>query len=301
MDIRELSSLIEKEGWGEVRLGEPLSRHTTWRIGGPADLIYQPDGWEACARALSAAYTGQIPVIFLGAGSNVLVADEGVRGMVIQTKKLKSLSLRGQTLSAGSGITLTYLSNFACEQGLSGLEFAAGIPGTLGGAVIMNAGAYGKSLGELVQEVKTVARNGEVKVYSREQMKFSYRSSILQKKDEMVVEVIITLQPGEQAEIKKVMEEYLELRRYKHPLNLPNAGSVFKNPGSVPAAKLIEEVGAKGWRIGDAQVSEQHANFIVNLGDAKACDVLKLIEEVREAVKKRFMIQLETEVVKLGF
>ena len=301
MDIMQLFGLIVREGWGEAQIDEPLSRHTTWRIGGPADLFYQPAGWEACSRVLSLAGAWQIPVTFLGAGSNVLVADEGIRGLVIHTKRLKSLSWQGHTAVAGSGTALAYLSGAAAEKGLSGLEFAAGIPGTLGGAVIMNAGAYGKSLGELVTEVKTIAKSGEVKVYSQEQMEFSYRSSILQKKDELVVEVKIVLKTGNHLEIKKLTEEYLELRRHKHPLDLPNAGSVFKNPRGVPAAKLIEEVGAKGWRVGDAQVSVQHANFIVNLGKAKACDVLKLIEKVREAVKTKYSVQLETEVIKLGF
>ena len=301
MGLKKIFDLITTAGWGEVYPDEPLCRHTTWRIGGPADLLFQPNKWEVCAEVLATASALRIPVTFLGAGSNVLVADGGIRGLVVQTKKMKALSWQGQTATAESGVALTYLSNLAAEQGLSGLEFAAGIPGTLGGAVIMNAGAYRQSLGEVVRKVKTVTKNGTVMTYSREQMEYSYRSSVLRHKDEMVGEVEISLEKGEPAEIKKSTEEYLELRRKKHPLNTPNAGSVFKNPQGVAAAKLIEEVGAKGWRVGDAEVSRQHANFIVNLGEAKAADVLQLIEEVGKAVKNRFSIQLETEVIKLGF
>ena len=301
MDLKKIYDLITKEGWGEVYPDEPMSRHTTWRIGGPADLLYQPEKWEYCPEVLAAASALQIPVTFLGAGSNVLVADEGIRGLVVHTKKLKALSWQGPTAVAESGVPLTFLSNLAAEKGLSGLEFAAGIPGTLGGAVIMNAGAYGQSLGEVVKRVKTVARNGEVKTYSQEQMEYSYRSSVLQHKEELVGVVEICLETREPAEVRKRTEEYLELRRHKHPLHLPSAGSVFKNPRGIAAAKLIEEVGAKGWRVGDAEVSRQHANFIVNRGEAKAVDVLKLIEEVGRAVKNRFTIQLDTEVIKLGF
>lgn len=301
MDFAKFGSLLKKEKIGETRLLEPMSKHTTWRIGGPADILFSPLSGEVCRRALQMAYEYGVPVTFLGAGSNILVADQGIRGLVLQTRGLEQRIWLEQTLTTQGGASLAGLSREACAKCLSGLEFAAGIPGSTGGAVLMNAGAHGSSLGELVEEVSTLTIAGVERVYRREELNFGYRSSLFRGKNELIMQVKLVLQPGELAHIKDKMEEYLHSRRGKQPLNLPNAGSVFRNPPGKSAGQLIEEAGLKGMRIGDAQVSELHGNFIVNLGKAQASQVVTLIEEVRKIIEEKSAIQLETEVVFLGF
>lgn len=301
MEINGFADLLIKETGGEVRLNEPLYQHTTWRVGGPADLLYRPASVADCRYCLSLAYREKIPVFFLGAGSNVLVSDEGLRGVVVQTKNLKEVSWEDSLVTAGTGLPLAALSQLAVEKELTGLEFAGGIPGSLGGAVFMNAGAYGHSIGPLVLAVKTLTLSGEEKTYANQELMFSYRNSILKKNSELAVWVKLQLTPGNPQTIRETTEEYIRQRKAKHPLHLPNAGSVFKNPPGTPAARLIEAVGAKGWRMGDAQVSHEHANFIVNLGQASADEIIGLIKEVQKAVKKQFSVDLETEVLFLGF
>lgn len=297
-----LVDFIQKERLGEVRLNEPLSQYTTWRIGGAAEIFYQPEDWSACSRVLSQADQLDIPVTILGSGSNVLVADEGVKGLVIQTKKMNRFFWGEVFVTAEAGASLAQLSQQAGHKGLRGLEFACGIPGSVGGAAIMNAGAYGSSMSQVVIEVRTLTLSGESKIYNNVELEYAYRTSILKKKaKEIVVEVKFQLANGDAMESIRVMEEYLQLRKDKHPLHLPNAGSVFRNPPDMPAGRLIEETGLKGLRVGDAQVSEQHANFIVNLNEAKASDILKLIKEVQKEVYNKKSIWLETEVVLIGF
>lgn len=301
MSIQALYDYIQQQNLGEALLKEPLSLHTTWRIGGPAEMFCQPKDWVACSQILAEAKSLAIPVTFLGAGSNVLVADAGVRGLVLQTRNLSSIVWQGQEVWAESGVALASLSLQAGGKGLRGLEFACGIPGSIGGAAIMNAGAYGSSMSKVVKEVRTLDLSGESKVYQNAELGYAYRTSILKRIDEIVVEVKFLLTPGDAKESKKQMEEYLANRKQKHPLHLPNAGSVFRNPPDKPAGRLIEEAGLKGRRVGDAQVSEQHGNFIVNLNQATAADVLQLIEEVQQEIRKKKSISLETEVVFLGF
>lgn len=301
MQIADLYHLIQTERLGEVHRDEPLSEHTTWRIGGPADLFYWPDDQYSCARVVLEAHHRRIPVVFLGAGSNVLVADEGVRGLVIQTKKFNQIVWEGKNLAAGAGTALAHLSQLSVQKGLTGLEFACGIPGSVGGAALMNAGAYGSSMSKVVSQVRTLTLTGEIRQYQNEQLEFGYRTSLLKHRTELILEVLFTLEQGDSQESKKLMEEYLQRRKQRHPLHLPNAGSVFRNPPDIPAGRLIEQAGAKGLRVGDAQVSEQHGNFIVNLNRATAKDVLRLIREVQEVVYQKKAIWLETEVVLLGF
>lgn len=301
MNTRKLFEFIQNENIGETWFDEPLERYTTWRIGGPADIFCEPQDPKKCQLLLSAAQLYGVPVTFLGAGSNVLVADEGIRGVVIHTKGLKNISWKGRIVTAGSGVSLTNLSQAAYRRGLAGMEFASGIPGTLGGAVIMNAGAYGYFLDSLILEVKTLTKSGESKIYSKEELDFGYRTSALKNGNELVVQASMRLQEGIPEKIKELMDRYQKERREKQPLQLPNAGSVFRNPPGYSAGRLVEAAGAKGWRIGDAEVSTQHANFIVNQGKATASDVFNLIREVQRAVKEKFLVELETEIVILGF
>ncbi|MFZ5752980.1 MAG: UDP-N-acetylmuramate dehydrogenase [Bacillota bacterium] len=300
MDTGELYQKLKEAGHFEIRMNEPLSKHTTWRVGGPAEIMCLPESPEDCAVILRISSTYQIPVTLLGSGSNVLVSDRGLKGVVIKTKKLKTIVWDGMRVTAGAGVSLPFLSQEAYKKSLAGLEFAAGIPGTLGGAVIMNAGAHGSSLSQVVSRVTTLTEEGRFKIYAKDALKFNYRSSILKNKKELVVEVNLTLQPGDPGQMKNSMEKYLREREAKQPLHLPNAGSVFKNPPGDSAGRLIEAAGAKGWRVGDAQISEKHANFIVNLGKAKAADIIQLIEEVQRTVQEKFSITLETEVIFLG-
>ncbi|PKM89481.1 MAG: UDP-N-acetylenolpyruvoylglucosamine reductase [Firmicutes bacterium HGW-Firmicutes-12] len=302
MKNERLYDFIQNEQLGEVRLNEPLNQYTTWRIGGSAEIFCQPENWRACSRVLYQADLLEIPVTFLGYGSNVLVADEGVRGLVIQTKKMSRIIWEEPYVTAEAGVALAQLSQQVGHKGLRGLEFACGIPGSVGGAAIMNAGAYGSSMSYVVNKVRTLNLSGVSKSYSKEELEFAYRTSILKKnRKEIITEVEFILENGDAMESKRLMDEYLQLRKNKHPLHLPNAGSVFRNPPEISAGRLIEEAQAKGWRVGDAQVSEQHANFIVNLNRAKATDVIKLIKEVQKQVYNKQSIWLETEVVLMGF
>lgn len=285
----------------ELKINEPLAQYTTWRIGGPAEYLYIPKCWHDVVKALAWVKEKNIPVTFLGAGSNVLIADEGISGLVIYTRELKEIQLKGTCLTAEAGVPLMRLSRLALENNLTGLEFAAGIPGTLGGAVIMNAGAHGSSLDKIIEQVKVLTPSGEIKIYTNKDMHFAYRSSVLKGKNEIVLSAVLGLKPGEKETSKDIMKQNTELRRNSQPLKYPNAGSIYRNPPGESAGRLIEGVGAKGWTVGDAQVSDIHANFIVNRGQAKAKDVLALMEEVEEAVFKKYSIKLKREVVLLGF
>jgi UDP-N-acetylmuramate dehydrogenase len=300
MGFGEFYQVLEEKEYGSFFLQEPLQKYTTWKVGGPAEILYRPEDSVECAEVLELASQYQVPITILGAGSNVLVADQGLQGLVILTEGFRKIIWHEQEVTVGSGVLLSHLSRFAADKGLSGLEFAAGIPGSLGGAVVMNAGAYGCSLDQVIVSVKSLDMEGKTKEYCKEELALNYRDSIFKRKKELIVEIKLALQRGKIPEIKKRMNEYLHLRREKQPLELPSAGSTFKNTGQ-GAGRLIEGVGAKGWRVGDAQVSEKHANFIVNLGTAQASEIMTLIREVQEAVRQKYGVELETEVVLLGF
>lgn len=284
----------------KLYINEPLQKYTTWGVGGPADILYRPENPQECAKVLQLAYRYQVPVTILGVGSNVLVADQGLKGLVIITEGFHQINWHEHQVIAGSGVLLSRLSRMVADKGLAGMEFAAGIPGSLGGAIVMNAGAYGYSMEQLILSVKTLDMEGKIREYQKEDLALAYRYSIFKEKRELIYEVKLVLKPGNITEIRAQMNTYLNARREKQPLELPNAGSVFKNTGQ-GAGRLIESIGAKGWRIGDAQVSEKHANFIVNLGKAKASEIRDLIRGVQQAVKERCGVELETEVVFLGF
>lgn len=300
MGFGEFYKLLNEKRYGPLFFQEPLQKYTTWKVGGLADLVYQPEDLAECAEVLQLARQYQVPVTILGVGSNVLIADQGLRGLVILTQGFQKVTWQQHQVTVGSGVLLSHLSRLAAEKGLTGLEFAAGIPGSLGGAVVTNAGAYGCSLDQVIVSVQSLNMEGKTKEYRKEELALKYRDSIFKREKELIVEIRLTLQIGNISEIKQRMRQYLHLRREKQPLELPNAGSVFKNTGQ-GAGRLIEGVGAKGWRVGDAQISEKHANFIVNLGEAKASEIKTLIREVQKAVKQKYGVELETEVVFLGF
>jgi len=274
-----------------------LKEHTSFRIGGPASYFCSPKDLNDLIAALEFAKAKNLPATVLGSGTNVLVLDDGWPGLVIKTcGGLNAIEIDGNKVTFGAGVTLPRLIAKLASEGLGGFEFLAGIPGSIGGAVVMNAGAWGKEIGDSVVSVTVVDRWGESKTLSKRQMKFAYRKSYLQGKKLIVVSVTFKLRRKKKKLIYKKIKELLARRRTGQPLGAPNCGSVFKNPRHDHAGRLIEACGCKGLRVGDAQISSKHANFILNLGEAKARDVIKLMSLVQQKVKKSFKIMLEPEI-----
>ncbi|MBU1026213.1 MAG: UDP-N-acetylmuramate dehydrogenase [Candidatus Margulisbacteria bacterium] len=273
---------------------QPLKKHCSIKIGGPADYFCQPKNVSDLKDAIMFAHEKKLPIMILGAGSNLLFCDEGFKGLVIKlVKGLDWVRVVRTKVTVGSGVLLSKLLSNLIKNKLGGLEFLVGIPGTIGGAVVMNAGAWSKEIGQFVDSIKVLDKSGKEKVFKRKNLGFAYRRSVLQKNDFVVTEVSLRLRKSKKSVILKKIKEFMERRKGRQPLGIPNSGSVFKNPKGAFAGKLIEEAGCKGLRVGDAQVSEKHANFIVNLGEAKASDVIKLMSRVQKAVK----IKLEPEIV----
>lgn len=292
---------LENKIQGRVRYSEPLQNHTTWQIGGPADVLVEPASREDLAAVLAFVQREALPLAVIGNGSNLLVSDSGFRGVVIKIgEALGRVNLDGERIFAEAGAKLGRVTAVAQAAGLGGLEFAVGIPATLGGAVVMNAGANGAAMADVVERVTVVDYGGNERVLQHAEIGFGYRRSRLQELKAIAVEIVLRLTPDDPREIRRRSEEYLRRRRMTQPLEYPSAGSVFKNPPGDAAGRLIELAGAKGLRIGDAMVSERHANFIVNLGNARARDVLALIGRVREMVREKFGVMLELEVKVLG-
>lgn len=267
----------------KFKIDEPLSRHTSFKIGGPASWFCSPKNSNELKEALQFAKKHKLKIFIIGAGSNVLFSDEGFNGLVIK-------------LAFGAGQSLSYLVNSLSKQGYDGLEYLAGIPGSVGGAVYMNAGQAGVTIGDLVEKVWTMDFNGKEKVFSKAQCKFGYRKSVFQKLRLIITKVELKLKKGDSKAIREKISQMIKDKTSKQPYDHPSAGSIFKNPKGHSAWKLIEDAGLKGKRIGGAMVSEKHANFIVNLGHAKAADVLKLIDIIQTSVKKKFKIKLVTEI-----
>ncbi|MBN1573788.1 MAG: UDP-N-acetylmuramate dehydrogenase [Deltaproteobacteria bacterium] len=294
---------IEKTVRGEVRRGERMEFHTTYGIGGPVDLFIVPADTDDLAAAVKYLAGAGIPVFPLGMGSNVLVSDSGFRGAVVCLRGMKNIKEAGENkIFAEAGVPLSQLVEKAASKALSGLEFASGIPGSVGGAVVMNAGAYGAEMEGVILEVTFVEKGGSVKTVSRKDMDFRYRRLVMGE-GEIVSSALFLLKPDKEEAVRRRMGENNEKRREKHPLGAKSAGSVFKNPkgpGSEPAGKIIEGLGLKGKRIGDAEVSPLHGNFIVNLGKASARDVLELINIIRKRAMEERGIDLQLEVKVLG-
>ena len=281
-----------------IRYGEPMSKHTSFRIGGNVEAMAFPKNREELSLLLNwSGLLDRKPVI-LGAGTNVLAPDEGMEGLVICLKDcLDGIErLDDRRIRVMAGVTLSRAAVFAASQSLSGLEFAHGIPGTLGGGVYMNAGAYGGDLGSVCREVELMDFRGNLYTRTGEEMDFSYRHSCLETEPAIVVSAVLELEPGKEEDIRGRMKELQTKRLASQPLNLPSAGSAFKRPAGGYAAALIEQAGLKGFRVGDAAISENHAGFAVNLGGATAADVKKLLEEVSRRVEAHSGIRLEPEI-----
>lgn len=293
---------------GEIRRNEPMSRHTSYAIGGPVDVLAFPAARDDLVLLLREIRNRKAPFFVLGGGTNLLVKDGGFRGVAISLGRMKTVAIgreyhsvggRYTVLSADAGASLGSLLGFAADRGLTGLEFAAGIPGTVGGAVCMNAGTAEGEMGDVVETVIMASPAGEVVTVGRDAMGFGYRASNVPV-GHVVLAATLVLRHGDREEIRQHIRSLLEKRRARQPGGLPNAGSVFKNPLDESAGRLIETAGLKGKRVGDAQVSEKHANFIVNLGKAKAADVLRLMEAVRKAVYETHGVELEPEIKIIG-
>jgi len=283
---------------GKINPGEPLSKHTTFKIGGRAKFFIEPRDAASLKTTLVLLKKYKIPFFVIGGGSNILVSDEGVDAAVLHlgAPYFKKMSFRGNCLEIGAGIFLKDAVRASRDYGLSGLEFLIGIPGTLGGALIMNAGVAKSrtAIGDLVESVTVMDRNGKALVLNKRDIKFEYRNSSLKKY--IILNACLKLFPKDKDKINDTIKEYISYRRYTQDLSWPSAGCIFKNPNGYSAGKLIEMCGLKGARVGDAYVSEKHANFILNKGKAKARDVLKLIAIIKKVVKNKFNITLIPEV-----
>lgn len=280
----------------ELRENEPMSRHTTFRIGGPAALMALPKGEEA-RQVMEIAFRCNVVPFFLGNGSNLLVPDEGYDGFVV---KLAGNYSEGEVFSnelmVGGAMSLSRAANLALEHGLTGLEWAAGIPGTVGGAVTMNAGAYGGEISQVLHQVHALGYDGRLTVVQNRECEFSYRHSVFSGEQSLILEALFLLKTGDPAEIRARMEDFSAQRKAKQPIDLPSAGSMFKRPPGHFAAALIDQCGLKGFTVGGAQVSEKHAGFVVNRGGATCADVLELVRQVREEVLRQTGVELEMEV-----
>ncbi len=288
-------------GNDNVSVDEPMKKHTTFRIGGPADYYVMPHSGEEAAQVIKACREWKLPFYILGNGSNLLVSDKGFRGVIIQMfKNYSEVSVDGVCVTARAGALLSKIAKTALENNLTGLEFAAGIPGTLGGAVVMNAGAYGGEMKDVLEEVGVLSGEGEILRLKREELDLGYRTSVIARKGYIVLEAKMRLQEGKREAIASRMEELKEKRVSKQPLELPSAGSTFKRPEGNFAGKLIMEAGLRGFSVGDAQVSEKHCGFVVNKGGATALQVRELMQEVIRRVEETSGVTLEPEVKMLG-
>ncbi|MFC4599415.1 UDP-N-acetylmuramate dehydrogenase [Cohnella hongkongensis] len=299
--MQHLVAELERAGISRVRANEPLAGHTTWKIGGPADVLIVPASEEQLEAALRLCAVHEVPWSVLGRGSNTLVSDKGVRGAVIKLGDgFDDVRFDGETVTAGASYSFIKLSVMAGKEGLTGLEYAGGIPGSVGGAVYMNAGAHGSDISRILKSASIVWEDGSKEVLGNEEMKFSYRHSILQERRGIITRAVFQLASGDRKEIAAAMATYKDRRRRTQPLQMACAGSVFRNPPNDHAARLIEAAGLKGLREGAAEVSRLHANFIVNHGGATAEDVLTLIGKVQQIIEQTYGITLVPEVLMMG-
>ncbi|MGJ9381320.1 UDP-N-acetylmuramate dehydrogenase [Salipaludibacillus sp. CF4.18] len=295
--MRQLANELESLDVGVVKVDESLKNHTTWKIGGAASILYEPSSLKGLQSALRAITARNLPLFILGRGSNVLISDEGIPGVVIKLgDQMASYTLKGTLLTVEAGCSLIKLATILSKKGYSGLEFAAGIPGSLGGAVYMNAGAHGADISSILTKALILFLDGSLKWLTNQELNFDYRTSVLQRNGGICVAAEFQMEQGNASSIRGDLLKNKSYRKETQPWTDPCCGSVFRNPLPNHAGKLIEELGLKGFSIGDAEVSSVHGNFIINKGDAKAEDVLKLIQYVRDKVEERFEIQLQTEV-----
>lgn len=296
--IEALKGFVPEEN---IHIQEPMAGHTTFRIGGPADCFIQLESEEQLKQVQHYLSQVEEDYFILGNGSNLLVSDRGYRGIILQVgQKMSQIRVEGCTVIAQAGALLSQVAKVAWEHGLTGLEFASGIPGTIGGGVVMNAGAYDGEMSRVVTQVRVVSREGETLTLDNETMEFGYRYSTIKEHPFTVTEVVLQLAPGDREQIRAKMEELSAKRRQKQPLEFPSAGSTFKRPEGYYAGQLIMDAGLRGFQIGGARVSDKHCGFVVNMGKATEQDVRDVIAEIQARVKERFNVELEPEVVFLG-
>lgn len=294
----DILNIVNKE---DIMIDEPMKKHITFRVGGPADILVRPKSEEELKKIVQYVNEENIPYIIKGNGSNLLIRDGGIRGIVIElSSNFSNFNIDGNKIEIQSGALLSKIGNEALKAELKGFEFAAGIPGTFGGAVTMNAGAYGGEIKDIVKTVKVMDKKGNIIELSNEDMKFGYRKSIIIEKEYIVLSATIELESGKYEDIKSTMNELKEKRVTKQPLNFASAGSTFKRPEGYFAGKLIQDSGLKGLSIGDAQVSEKHSGFVINKGNATAKQLLDLMYAVKATVNSKFGVMLEEEVKILG-
>ena len=295
--IEEINNLeFSKEN---VLFDEPMYKHTTFRIGGNADIFIKAKTIEQVEKVIKVSNKYEVPLYILGNGSNILVADKGIRGIVLKIE-IDTLKIENNIITVGAGRKLIELSHIALKNSLSGLEFASGIPGTVGGAIRMNAGAYGSEMKNIVLETTYITQEGILGKYSNRQQQFAYRKSIFAENKCIILETKLKLEHKEKQEIREKMEENAFLRKQKQPIEYPSAGSTFKRIENIAVSKLIDECSLKGYTIGRAQISSKHAGFIINLGDATAKDVLDLINYTKKKVYEKFEIKIKEEIELIG-
>ncbi|WP_349405077.1 UDP-N-acetylmuramate dehydrogenase [Clostridium perfringens] len=284
----------------DITVDSPMSEHIYFRVGGPADILVTPVNEEQVVNTLKLCREYNVPYFILGNGSNILVKDGGISGVVIKFNKLNKITTEGNCVTAQSGALLKDVSKAALENNLRGFEFACGIPGSIGGAVFMNAGAYDGEMAHVIKSARVIDENCNIKNLTKEELELGYRSSIVMKKGYVVIETTVELESGEYASIKDKIDDLTNRRESKQPLEYPSAGSTFKRPEGYFAGKLIQDSGLKGFSIGGAAVSEKHSGFVINKGGATAKDVLDVIAHVQKTVKENFDVELHTEVRIIG-
>lgn len=298
MDRFKLETVLRAEN---ILIDEPMSRHTTFRVGGPASFYVLPENPEQIEGVIRLCREEGTPYYLIGNGSNLLVGDRGYDGVIIQIfRNMNEIFVEGNIIRVQAGALLSAIAAQAMENSLGGFEFASGIPGTFGGAVVMNAGAYGGEMKQVLKEVRVLTEDGMILTLSVDELELGYRTSIIAKNGYIVLDGIIELEKGNKDDIKSRMDELKEKRIMKQPLEYPSAGSTFKRPEGYFAGKLIDDAGLRGFRVGGAQVSEKHCGFVINRDNATAADIVELMRRVQEKVKDAFGVELEAEVKRIG-
>lgn len=284
----------------DIKIDEKLSEYVNFKVGGPADILLIPNSKEQVIKSIKICKENNIPFYLIGNGSNILVRDGGFRGVVLSLKNVKNICVDGEKIEAECGVMLKEVSDKAIENSLTGFEFACGIPGTIGGAVFMNAGAYDGEISKVIESAEVIDENCNIIRLSREELDFGYRSSLVMKKGYTVLSAVFKLEKGQVKTIKELIEDLTNKRESKQPLEYPSAGSTFKRPTGYFAGKLIQDAGLKGYSIGGAAVSEKHSGFVINKGNATAKDITDLIKHIQDEVKKQFGVDLHPEVRIIG-
>ena len=284
----------------DIKIDEKLSEYVNFKVGGPADILLIPNSKEQVIKSIKICKENNIPFYLIGNGSNILVRDGGFRGVVLSLKNVKNIYVDGEKIEAECGVMLKEVSDKAIENSLTGFEFACGIPGTIGGAVFMNAGAYDGEISKVIESAEVIDENCNIIRLSREELDFGYRSSLVMKKGYTVLSAVFKLEKGQVKTIKELIEDLTKKRELKQPLEQPSAGSTCKRPTGYFAGKLIQDAGLKGYSIGGAAVSEKHSGFVINKGNATAKDITDLIKHIQDEVKKQFGVDLHPEVRIIG-